>query len=267
MFRFHCYYRVNTNSVAIFACGIQSTIQFKYEYDWLVWEMLFQEFIKACRPLVLFQVAAPTEPDFVEKYQSLDKKRKLIIDTIRHHHHEAYLSAAGEHLKDKTGRYIDLEKLDDEDTRKKFVDSMATFYRDKAKGILKAGVKPEDEFENEIMMQAVYGVSKEALRHALTEGKKDYTLEVHQKQVKEIVDAIDKNLRGISTGHISEKHIDDIIKYTKADEAAKKLGYEFNKGLFTREHAAGLLKDYLALGNITKQAVDQYYPAFKKKKK
>ena len=228
--------------------------------------MIGSRFLGVFKPLVLLQVVAATEPDFVEKYKKLEKKAKRILDTLELHHAKAYTHAAGEHLMDKEGD-LDYEKLDDEDTRSKFADTMAKFYTEQAAKRLKSGAKPEDQFENALLMKAVYGTTQEEIRRAIAAAKKDYTIGQHLKGSKELIEKVGENLAGVSTAHITEKHIDDILRYTKAEEAAKSLGYEFKKDIVDRNIAIGLMANYEDAGYLTKRVFDRLSPVFKKKKK
>jgi len=215
--------------------------------------------------LLLQKAGPPKDPDFVEKYRKLQKKQKQIIHTISLHHGEVYSKAANAHLMD--GGMLDLDKLQDADTRKKFVDEMAKSYRERAAKVLKSGVKPDDEFENELMTQAVYQTSKEQIRQVVDQYKKKYDVDVHGQAARQLVGQLQNRLRGITSTHISDKNIDDILKYTGAEAAAAKRGYDLNKGAVSREEAVEMLEEYETSGGITKDYIENAQTLFKKKKK
>lgn len=216
--------------------------------------------------MLFLQVPAPKIPDFVEKYKKLKKKAGLISDTVSVHHAKAYTDAAEKHLKD-TGGQIDYEKLDDPALRLKFADEIAGFYRERAQKYLKSGVKPEDEFENELLINAMYGVTRAQLRQTIGSVGKKYRMEQHLEGMKEIQEEIDKRLQNVSFGHITEKHIDDIIKYTQAEDAAKKFEFEFRKENIQLPQAINLLGQYDAEGGLYKSGLEKIGPPYFKKKK
>lgn len=218
------------------------------------------------RAMIFLQVPAPKIPDFVEKYKKLKKKAGIISDTVSVHHAKAYTDAAEKHLKDTAGQ-IDYGKLEDPALRLKFADEIAGFYRERAQKYLKSGVKPEDEFENELLINAMYGVTRADLRQAIgSEGKK-YKLSKHIDSMKGIQKKIDERLQNVSFGHITEKHIDDIIKYTQAEDAAKKFEFEFRKENIQLPQALGLLAQYDEAGVLYKPVFEELGPPYAKKKK
>lgn len=218
------------------------------------------------RPLLLFQVPAPKIPDFVEKYKKLSKKARMISETISVHHAKAYSDAAEKHLKDKEG-YIDYEKLEDFDLRQKFADEIAEFYRTQARKILKSGVKPEDEFENELLVNAMYGTTRAQLRQLVQQYGKNYKLGLHLKAQQKAEKAIAQRLQQVSLGHITEKHIDDIIKYTQVEKSAGDLGFDFRKENLQLPQAINLMAQYADQGALSRGYLEQIGPPYFRKKK
>lgn len=218
------------------------------------------------RPFTFLQVPAPKIPDFVEKYKKLKKKAGILSDTKTVHHTKAYGDAAEKHLRDEDG-LIDYEKLESPELRLKFADEIADLYRNRAQKLFKSGVKPEDEFESELLVNAMYGVTRAELRQIIgSEGKK-YTLQSHLSAMERVQKEIDKRLRNIALGHITEKHIDDIIKYTQAEDAAKKFEFDFKKENIGLPQATDLLAQYDEAGTLYKQALENIGPPYFKKKK
>ncbi|MEK6960755.1 MAG: hypothetical protein AABX47_06275 [Nanoarchaeota archaeon] len=229
--------------------------------------MIFRGLFDVFRPLVFMFVAAPKDPDFVDKYRKLNKKAEKFLATFEIDHKEAYLKAADKHLRDADG-LIEYEKLDDASTQGKFADELANVYREKAAKYLKSGVKPDDEFGNELLLNAVYGTTKDQIKRAVIKNGKNYTAENHEKLSDKFMEQIKEKLTQIPAAHLNDTHIEDIVKYTKADTAAASVGYELNKPALTREEATKLLANYVAYGAIHKGVIEHIgAPYFRKKKK
>lgn len=229
--------------------------------------MIFRELLDVFRPLVFMFVPAPKDPDYVETFKKLQKKANKFLATFQIDHKQAYLTAADKHLRDADG-LIEYEKLEDTGTQTKFADELANVYREKAAKYLKSSVKPDDEFGNELIMNAVYGTTKAEIIRRVAEHGKKYQANVHEQKADELMKSIKHKIQIIPTAHITDTHIDDIIKYTKADAAAASSGYEVNKPAFTRDQAADLLAAYNDRGALTKEVFEELgSPYFRKKKK
>lgn len=229
--------------------------------------MVFQRLLEVFRPMIILQATAPAkDPDFIDKYKKLSKKAGRFLDTFAIDHKEAYLKAADKHLRDKEG-LIDYEKLDDEGTRGKFADDLAQVYFEKASKYLKSSAKPDDAFAKEMIMNAVYGQTLTDFKREIAKHRKEYTADQHEKLSDQYMENIKGKIAQLPMAHISEEHIDDIIKYTKADAAAASFGYDLNKSAFTRAQAAQLLGNYVALGSLPKGILEKIGPPYFHKKK
>jgi len=227
--------------------------------------MVFNSLLRVFRPMVFLMAEGPKDPDFVDKYRKLHSKYQKFITTFDIDHKDAYLKAADKHLRDTEG-LIDYDKLKEEDARDKFSDELAKVYREKAAKHLKSSVKPEDEFGNELLMNAVYGTTKAEIKHNVAQYGKKYTVQTHQQHADSLMRQINQKLMHIPSAHIGEKNIEDIIKYTKADVKAADHGYELVKPALRLEDANEILSDYVANGNVSKDTIEQI-KAFRKKKK
>ena len=182
----------------------------------------------------------------IEKHKKLYSKAKKLVDTIHRHHRSAYDAAVDKHLTDKDG-LVDMEKLENSNIQKKFVDEMTDTYLSKAKQAL--GVKGKGEMEDQLILNTYMGVTKQELNAMVKGSGSDYSFDSHHSIMKERVrENIQPTLTSTASAHIRSKDISDILKYTKADKFVD--SKKISKG-----EAIGLLQEY----HQTKQLVPEHH--------
>jgi hypothetical protein len=172
----------------------------------------------------------------IEKHKKLYSKAKRLTDTINKHHRTAYDAAVDKHLTDKDG-LVDMEKLDNSNVQKKFVDEMTDIYLSKAKQAL--GVKGKGKMEDQLILKSYMGITKHELNYIVKATGSDYHFNAHNQHMNKIVeDKIDPILQSSASAHIKSKDIDDILQYTKADKFvdSKKISKIEAIGLLTEYH-------------------------------
>ena len=156
-------------------------------------------------------------PEHVKKYSKLKKKAGQIIETTAHEHRKAYLTAQDKHLRDEEG-LVDYELLEKPEIQEAFVKTMAEHYISKAKQALSVGKEKLDELEEDLLMNAYAGITKQELKHYVGQHGKDFTFEVFDKRHPEYMERITKVLHGAAGQHLKEGHIDDLLKDAKASD-------------------------------------------------
>ena len=156
----------------------------------------------------------------IDKHKKLYSKAKRLTDTINKHHRTAYDAAVDTHLTDKEG-LVDMEKLDDSNVQKKFVNKMNDVYLSKAKQAL--GVKGKGKMEDELILSSYMGITKHELSSAVKSSGSDYHFNAHNQTMAKVVsEKIAPTLQTSAIAHIKSKDIDDILQYTKADKFVDK---------------------------------------------
>ena len=153
-------------------------------------------------------------PD-LKKWKDLRKKAKRIADTAEHEHSKAYLNASEKYLKDNEGN-INYEKLEDNNIQKSFTKDMTDHYLSKAKQHFGANINKNDKMKVDMLMDAYAGVTSTELKRMVKETGKKFTLKLHEAQRGNFVNKIRNKLYDTASGHLTDKHVDDIIKYSKA---------------------------------------------------
>ena len=178
-----------------------------------------------------------------DKYKHLKKhkdnieKAERIINTTNLEHRTAYNLAVDTLLRNKEG-HVDYKKLDENKTALAFADKMAEHYLSRARkelGVEKKG----DLFKDDLLMKAYAGTTKSELRAMAGEAGKNFTYETFDDQRKKFMENIEKTLLQAASSHITNEHIEDIIKYTGLDKIK-----ELNKDLIKREEAIFMLGRY-----------------------
>jgi hypothetical protein len=117
---------------------------------------------------------------------------------------------------------------------------MSKHYIKKAKAALKSDVSEKDEFESELLMKAYAGVTKAELRRQVAKGKKHFTLKAfNEKYRPDFMQSVENVLHDAASSHLTEKHIDDIVKYMKLED-------HLDSKYLTRETAVMFLHNYHA---------------------
>ncbi len=158
-----------------------------------------------------------------EQYEAMKKHKKQLeaarrmIDTTEAEHSTAYLAAL-DSIRDEKG-HVDYKKLEETKNQMKFADIMSKHYIKEAKKALKSDISEKDEFESELLMKAYAGVTRAELRRAVASDKKKFTLKSFEANYKPaFMQSITNVLYNAADSHLTEKHIEDIVKYMKLEK-------------------------------------------------
>jgi hypothetical protein len=170
-------------------------------------------------------------------YEKLSKTGDNMIRRIDRANREAYQEFESLVLSED-GKEVDLDKYkDDEDLQEQGVQKMKKVHLKYAKEALNAS--PTNKFEEELLLNAVGLATETELRRIVTTYKHKLTFDtfknLYEKQMKPRVAAV---LRGAAGGHLTDKHVDDLLDYALHPDAVKHL-----KGYVTLDQAKSLL-DY-----------------------
>lgn len=151
-------------------------------------------------------------PKSVDKYESLKKKAKRILDTTKLAHSEAYVISADSLLRDKEGN-IDYGLLKEDNMQKKFVDSMVSHYIQRANEYFGMNINSEDRMQVDQLLKAYAGVTKTQLeRNLKTHGEK-YNIELHEKNRDKFVEEVGNQLYSSAGAHLKDEHAADFVKH------------------------------------------------------
>ncbi len=212
--------------------------------------------------LVDYKMAKKKEPSAEEVLQTMKERSEAIndlLETIGHHHSQAYDTAAEKHLyvagKDGKKRIKHSLLEDDEEKQAAFVEEMARFYEDKAKehfGVSKD--KKYDAMEREMLIKAYTGATKNELMAQVRRHGKNFKKEQFIKLKEDFEKGIAESLSPYATEHVKESHIPGLIKHmgleALVDESKVRL-----------PEALGLAVAYLKSGAIPPEAISKevYY--------
>ena len=155
----------------------------------------------------------------IEKWEKLRKHAQNIIDTTELHHREAYGAAVKEHLIGEDGQ-VDSERLEDEDLQKKFSETMADFYFEKAKDYFK--VQGDlNELEKDTLLNAYSGFTKEGIRDLIYKNGKDFNYLTFFQNTNQLMQRLKGRLISAAASHLEDKHIEDIVKHVDAEDVVK----------------------------------------------
>ncbi len=183
--------------------------------------------------------------DGISKHKKMNKKVKKILNTASRNHSMAYNKAVGEYLLDDDGN-VDLDKLDNSGMQDKFAKHLTDSYVSAAKKAFKSGLSKGDDLENDMLLNAYMGVTKDQINESIKTHGKDYNLGLHTGMMES---AISKKIKPVlhdaSSAHLEDSDIEDIIKYTKSKDFidSKKIRLEEAKHLlFKYDH--GDMEEY-----------------------
>lgn len=159
---------------------------------------------------------AKETPEVVESYKKKKKAADKIIDTMHLHHAKAHTYAIEKVLIDEEGN-VDFGKLEKPENQEAFANAMAEVYVDKAKAYFKVN-KELNDLEKELLLTAYMGVTKSELMEQVATHGKRFNFEVYNKVKENAMKRIRGRLYTAAGSHIKDKHIDEIIKYTKTEE-------------------------------------------------
>lgn len=176
--------------------------------------------------------------EHIKKYEKLSKTADNMIRMMDRTHRSAYQEFEGL-VTSEDGKEVDLEKFkDDEELQERGVQKMKEVYINQAKKVLKAA--PIGKFEEELLMNAYAGTTETELRRIVTRYKHKLTSSqfrsLYEKEMKPKVTGVLKRAAG---GHLTEKHVDDLLEYSLHPDALKHL-----KGYVTLDQAKILLNRY-----------------------
>lgn len=194
-------------------------------------------------------MAKEEEFEHLKKYEKKSKEAENMITHIDLTHMENYAKTAKEVLKVEKDnvediRQKDLSKLKESEHQLKFADKLADSYRDSAKEYLSKANKGKewdlDEFDESLLVKAVYGTSRNHLRRIIGNEKDNFSPDRFMKEYRSaFMEDITQTLHGAAGTHLKDEHVKDIIKYTGIDKIED------------------LVPDYLNL-NIAKIILNQY---------
>ena len=95
---------------------------------------------------------------------------------------------------------------------------MTDHYVSKAKQFFGSSLDKGDKMKVDLLMDAYGGVTSTELGQMLKEGGKGYTLQTHEAHRNQFVGKVHERLSKTAQGHLTDKHVDDIVKYVKADD-------------------------------------------------
>lgn len=183
--------------------------------------------------------------DPIKKWKRLKAHSKKLVDTTERHHRVAYDTAVEKHLLDEKG-LVDYEKLDEDEIQKKFADTMADFYIEKATKYFEVKKEKLDEFDKELLLNAYAGTTRTGLRLLTTQLGKGFKFDDERvvKLREKWMEQINAALSSATESHVEDKDIEGIIKYAKLDEF-------IDPEHVQREQALQWLKNYDAAGALS----------------
>lgn len=201
----------------------------------------------------------PKLPEHIKKFYDLSTKVDRAIATTDHHHRKAYL-AGEEKIMTKEGQ-VDHDLLKEAEFQDKFVDAMSGTYIEAARKYFKIGKDAKgDEIWNEQLINAYAGTTRGQLTQAVREAKDRFTYNTFKENYQDkLMEQLEGQLRPITHAHLTDEHIDDILKHTGTDSL-------IDKGKINRMNAIGLLSHYRKEKAIGKSALRAYVPDYALKK-
>lgn len=182
-------------------------------------------------------IMAEKKYEHLKKYEKLSKTADRMISRIDRANREAYHEFESL-VVSEDGKEVDLDKYkDDEDLQEQGVQKMKKVHLKYAQDALNAS--PTTKAEEELLIHACGLATETELRRMVTTYRHELTFEqfknIYEKQMKPRVAAVLKNAAG---GHLTDKHVDDILDYALHPDAVKHL-----KGYVNLDQAKSLL-DY-----------------------
>ncbi len=197
-------------------------------------------------------------PEHISKFYKLTKKARQMLQTMERHHRGAYDKAIDDVLT-KEGQ-VDMDLLENQENQDKFANKMADHYISKAKGLFR--VKDEakfDDLEKELLINAYAGTTKAKLLGLVRSHGKGFTFDhFYGEEKPQMMKAVEENLSAATASHFKDKHIEDIVKYTKSGDFV-------DKGKIDLPHAVRLLGEFETYGVVRHKAHEKA-PYYKKKK-
>jgi hypothetical protein len=186
-------------------------------------------------------------PEHIEQYYKKKDQLERLLNTTEVMHSKAYDEALSV-ITDKNGE-IDYKLLKEDKKRLEFINKLSDQYISAAKKAFKSDVK--GDFQENQLLQAYIGITKEQLADMVHENRHNYTKEKHNSIASNLKREQHKGLSRIVGNHLKDEHVDSIVKYTHAGDFvdAHKMRkedamglldvYKKGKGAITEEFAEG----------------------------
>lgn len=171
------------------------------------------------------------------KHETVD----MLVNTIEHEHQQAYSTAVEKHLKNEAGQ-VDYDRLKETDIQKKFAESMAEHYVEKARE--KFGISKDKRLSDEeksMLLTAYAGITKEELARVIKQRKHRFTHNFFRGIIGDNEQGLRANIRNRLLGSAYD-HFEDEDK----SEIVKAMGKEaeLDPSKMTLEQAVALLQSY-----------------------
>jgi hypothetical protein len=150
-------------------------------------------------------------PDPVKEFYERNKKLNSWIETHKIAHSEAYTSAAKKFL--KAGKGYDLQKLNDADVRKQFIDHIVESYLNHAKEVHGVSIAKDGKggFAERDLLYLMSGHTRESLEQEINGAKEGYTLDAHREMTKRHIGQLAERHSPYTIAHLDEKKDKDTI--------------------------------------------------------
>jgi hypothetical protein len=181
-------------------------------------------------------------PKHIKEFYDRDARMRRLLDTTAVAHSEAYLAGVKAITNDKGE--VDYDLLDNAKKQDAMLEKMMDVYMSRALKAQNIKEKPEEEFDQDVIMKRYIGVTKNELRRIMRQAKSDYTLEHHEKIRGQLIQKQHGELSPLRHSHFEESHMESILKHTG-------VGDYLNPKRITAGHAASLLDLYKHRGEIT----------------
>ena len=204
-------------------------------------------------------------PKHIDTYLKNWEKAKQLINTTDHHHRQAYDSAVDKVIIDEKTGFVDYDLLKKAEKQLAFADHMADFYFDKAVSYF--GFKKENEpltkaikddvFKKDMLMRAYANVTQGHLRELVKNAKEKFSFnEFNKYKDKNFMNPLIQQLQETAGSHLTDEHIDDILKYTKSEKY-------FVKDSIKISQAKKLLNIHKDMGIVPEKNLDDVLAEYK----
>jgi hypothetical protein len=171
------------------------------------------------------------------KHETVD----MLVDTIEHEHQQAYSTAVEKHLKNDEGQ-VDYGRLKETGIQRKFAESMAEHYVEKARE--KFGISKDKRLSDEeksMLLTAYAGITKEELGSIIKQRKHRFTHNVFRNIIGDNERGLKANIRNRLLGSAYEQ-----LEEEDKPEIIKSMGKEaeLDPSKMTLEQAVSLLQTY-----------------------
>jgi hypothetical protein len=197
-------------------------------------------------------------PKHIDTYYKHKTKADQIIETTHHHHRQAYGAAVDKVLVDEKTGLVDYDRLKKSKNQLDFANHMTDFYVDKA--ISYFGLKKENEpltaeikkdiFKKDMLMRSYARVTQGELKRLLSIYKENFKFDKFDAAKEEWLKHLESDMHNLASQHLTDEHIDDIVKYTGADKYLVKANIKAH-------HLPRLLDAHKQFGQIPNKNLDK----------